>query len=103
MGQPQHARQHARQRESWLGVEAISFTFVVSPRNRRTIAGKLKRRLHANVPGARDGTAYHRHGPRTLVTHYRQRLASAAVREDACATAEGIRAVLSHTARTATD
>ena len=57
----------------------------------------------AQVPGARDGTAYHRHGPRTFVTHYGQRIAAAAVREDACATAAGIRAVLSHAARTATD
>ena len=55
------------------------------------------------VPGARDGTDYHRRGPRALVTHSGQHIAAAAVRADACATAAGIRAVLSHTARTATD
>ena len=59
------------------------------------------------VPGARDGTDYHRRGPRTFVTHYGQHIAAAAVRADdclpACATAARIRAVLSHTARTATD
>ena len=43
----------------------------------------------AKVPGARDGTDYHRHGPHTFVTHYGQRIAAAAVREDACATAAG--------------
>ena len=52
----------------------------------------------ANVPGARDGTAYHRHGPRTLARH-----ALRTAPRRTCATAAGIRAVLSHTARTATD
>ena len=55
------------------------------------------------VPGARDGTDYHRRGPRTFVTHYGQHIAAAAVRADACATAARIRAVLSHTARASAD
>ena len=55
------------------------------------------------VPGARDGTDYHRRGPRTFVTHYGQHIVAAAVRADACATAARIRAVLSHAARASAD
>ena len=57
----------------------------------------------SKIPGARDGTAYHRRGPRSLVAHYGQLIASAAVRAAACATAARIRAVLSHAARTSAD
>ena len=57
----------------------------------------------SKIPGARDGTDYHRRGPQTLAAHYGQLIASAAVRAAACATAARIRAVLSHAARTSAD